>query len=308
MFKQSCTNLTTIPKQRVRQWLSAFETVVFDADGVLWHFDKAIDGAVEAFNQMGASGRRNFIVTNNSSMSCDSLVKKANNLGLEIDKSHMLSSSLSIANYLTTKNFQRKVYVVGDVGITEELAKLKICSFTVEPEQQQKPMHQISVEMVMDPDVGAVVVGKDDTFNVSTIIRACNYLQNRKILFLGTCMDSIYPIANNRVIIGAGAMIAAIKTVSGRKPLIMGKPNPWLLREPINCGLINPETTLMVGDTLSTDILFAHYNGFQSLFVGTGVNRLKDVEKLRNSGNEKMMQMVPDAYLPKLGLIHEFLS
>ncbi|EDW70087.1 glycerol-3-phosphate phosphatase [Drosophila virilis] len=308
MFKQSCTNLTTIPKQRVRQWLSTFETVVFDADGVLWHFNKAIDGSVEAYNQIRASGKRNFIVTNNSSMSNDSLVKKANDLGLDVDKNHMLSSSMSIANYLMTKNFQKKVYVVGDAGITEELGKLNICSFTVAPEQQEKSMHQVSLEMVMDPDVGAVVVGKDDTFNVTTIIRACNYLRNRKTLFLGTCLDTLYPIANNRIIIGAGAMIAAIKTVSGRKPLIMGKPNPWLLREPVSCGVINPETTLMIGDTLATDILFAHYNGFQSLFVGTGVNSLKDVEKLRNSGNEKMMHMVPDTYLPKLGFIHEFLT
>lgn len=59
--------------------------------------------------------------------------------------------------------------------------------------------------------------------------------------------------------------------------------------------------------SLATDILFAHYNGFQSLFVGTGVNSLKDVEKLRNSGNEKMMHMVPDTYLPKLCFINEFL-
>ncbi|EDV97662.1 GH14576 [Drosophila grimshawi] len=308
MFKHSCTHLTTLTKQRVLQWLGTIETVLFDADGVLWDNDKPIASAVNAFNTLRAAGKRNYIVTNNTTVSCDGILKKAISLGLETDKDHIISASLSVADYLANKKFQKKVFLVGESGISEELANLDICSFTVKPEPMNKSMKDFTLELKLDPDVGAIVVGRDDNFNVPTLIRANSYLQNRRILFLGAGMDKGYPIGENRrMVVGGGPIIAAIKTVSERKPLILGKPNPWMLRRPISAGLINPETTLMIGDTIQTDIMFAYNTGCQSLLVGTGVSSLKDVAKIRNSGNDKMMVMVPDFYLPNLEPISEHL-
>lgn len=183
MFRQTCTILTKLPKQRVRQWLSTFETIICDADGVLWHFDKAIEGAPETFNLLNSSGRRTFVVTNNSAVISDVLVKKANDFGIEVKDGFMLTSSLSIAKYLAGKKFAKKAYVVGEPGIREELAKLDICSFSVNYEKTDKSMFKYAMEMKLDPDVGAVIVGKDDTFTVQTIIRACGYLQNKQVLF-----------------------------------------------------------------------------------------------------------------------------
>ncbi|KAL7733803.1 hypothetical protein ACLKA6_011526 [Drosophila palustris] len=307
MFKQTCTNLTKLPKQRVRQWLSTFETIICDADGVLWHFNKSIDGAPETFNLLKSSGRRTFVVTNNSAELAEVLVKKANGFGIDVNDASMLTSATSIAKYLASKKFGKKAYVVGESGIREELAKLDICSFSVNYEKTDMSMLKYAKAMKLDPDVGAVIVGKDDTFTVQTIIRACGYLQNPRVLFLGTCLDGAYPIGNNRVLIGAGAMIAAIKTISERQPLILGKPNPMMVQEERNNGLINPETTLMIGDTLKTDILFAYNSGFQSMFVGTGVNNLEMVERIRCGGNKKLMAMIPDTYLPSLADLQEFI-
>lgn len=307
MFKQTFTNLTKLPKQRVRQWLSTFETIICDADGVLWHFDKAIDGAPETFNLLKSSGRSMFVVTNNSAVTSDVLIKKANDFGIEVNNGFMLTSAMSIANYLASKKFEKKVYIVGEPGIKEELAKIDICSFSVSAEKADIAMYTFAKEMKLDPEVGAVIVAKDDTFTVHTIMRACGYLLNERVLFLGTCLDGAYPIGNNRVLVGAGAMIAAVKTISGRKPLILGKPNPWMVKEACNSGLINPETTLMIGDTLKTDMLFARNSGFQSLFVCTGVNTLKDIEMIRCSGNQKLLEMVPDAYLPSFSDLQEFI-
>ncbi|KAH8372430.1 hypothetical protein KR093_011585 [Drosophila rubida] len=306
MFKQTFTNLTQLPKQRVRQWLGTFETIICDADGVLWHFNKAIDGAPETFNLLKDSGRRMFIVTNNSSDESNALIKKARTFGIQLNDGHMATSAMSIAYYLANKKFKKKAYIVGEMGIKQELDKFDICSFMVKNEQGDKSMLQMAKEMKIEPDVGAVIVAKDDTFTVQTIIRACAYLLNKQVLFLGTCLDAAYPIGNNRMLVGAGAMIAAIKAISGRKPLILGKPNPLMFSEAINCGLINPETTLMIGDTLKTDILFAHNSGFQSMFVATGVNTVQDVEAARCSGTELGMAMVPDTFLPSLALLQEF--
>lgn len=249
MFKHTCTNLTTLPRQRVRQWLNGFETIICDADGVLWHFDESIDGSVEAFNGIQDSGRNIFIVSNNSCLSSENIRKKACNFGFNVLPNHVLNSGKAVGNYLSSKNFQKKVFVVGGIGIIEELEKLNICGFQFENERIKKSMREFATEMSVDADVGAVVVGRDDAFNVCKIIRACCYLKKPQTLFLGSCLDAAYPIGNNRVLAGAAAMIASVKTVTSRKPLILGKPNPWIVREPIKSGVINPGTTLMIGDT-----------------------------------------------------------
>jgi len=93
MFKQTCSDLTKLPKQRVRQWLSSIESVICDADGVLWHFSKALDGAVDTFNQLNTSGRKTFIVSNNSEISRIDMAKKAKDLGFTIQEDSVLTSS-----------------------------------------------------------------------------------------------------------------------------------------------------------------------------------------------------------------------
>ncbi|XP_017126816.1 pyridoxal phosphate phosphatase [Drosophila elegans] len=307
MFKQTCSDLTKLPKQRVRQWLSSFESVICDADGVLWHFAKEIEGAVETYNHLKSTGRNTFIATNNSETSRKDVVNKAKSFGIQIEEESVLTSSYSCANFLATKKFQKKAFVMGENGIHYELENLGICSAKVS-ETLERPIHEFVADLKLDPDVGAVVVGRDEGFNMAKVVRAGTYLLNPSILFLGTCLDAAYPIGNNRVIVGAAATLAAVKAFTGRKPLVLGKPNPWMAASLLHSGVIKPETTLMVGDTLETDIRFSANCKFQSLMVGSGVNSLKDVQKIVEEGDPKKMDLVPDTYLPSFGHLMEFLG
>ncbi|XP_022208342.2 glycerol-3-phosphate phosphatase isoform X1 [Drosophila obscura] len=307
MFKRSCTDLTKIPKEQVRQWLSTIESVIFDADGVLWHLNRPVDGSVETFNMLKSSGRKTFVATNHSGFLTKDLAAKATKFGFDTEEEQMLSSALSVAKFLSSKGFKKKAYVVGESAIVGELAKENICSFCLGKEKLVKPMDQFARDMELDPEVGAVIIGKDEGFNVPKLIRASSYLQDPNVLFLGTCLDTAYPVAKDRIIVGAGAMVAAVKAISGRKPLILGKPNPWMIDQLLQCGILKPESTLMVGDTLYTDILFASNCGFQSLLVGTGVSSLKDVRQIRNGEEQNKIEMLPDTYLPSLGHLQEFL-
>ncbi|KAH8296740.1 hypothetical protein KR054_010665 [Drosophila jambulina] len=307
MFKQTFTDLTKVPKDKVRQWLSSIKSVICDADGVLWHLDAAIDGSVETFNYVGDSGRSKFIVTNNAALPRSAFHKKACNFGMNIDEDQIMTSSFSCAHHLASQKFQKKVFYMGEYGIKHEMEKAGLSCFKVD-EKMDKPMQEFVKDLELDPDVGAVVVGRDECFNMAKVMRAGFYLQDPKVIFLGTCMDGAYPICPNRVMIGAGAMLASVKAFTGRKPLVMGKPNPWMVDKLTQKGLIEPQSTLMVGDTLETDILFAKNCGFHSLFVGTGVNSRKDVEKIIDANNPEKMDLVPDTYLPSFGHLLEFLS
>ncbi|XP_030373012.1 pyridoxal phosphate phosphatase [Scaptodrosophila lebanonensis] len=308
MFKQSCTNLKKLPKQRVRKWLGGIETIIFDADGVLWSFGEAIKGSVDTFNLIRSLGRNTFVATNNSEALTETLVKKALGFGYELKEQELISSSMSIANFLASRQFQKKVYVIGEQGVADELAKVGICSEFKIKDELTVPSKQFAAEMEIDEDVGAVVVAKDDNFSVAKIIRACNYLQNPKTLFLATCVDASYPIGvGNRIIVGAAAMLAAVQAICKRKPLILGKPNPLMAAELLQCGVIKPETTLMVGDTLHTDIAFGCNCGFHTMLVGTGVSSLKEAQALIEDDDDKKKNMIPDTYLPSVCDLQEFL-
>jgi ribonucleotide monophosphatase NagD (HAD superfamily) len=56
---------------------------------------------------------------------------------------------------------------------------------------------------------------------------------------------------------------------------------------------------LVIGDSLSTDVLFGKRAGFSTLLVETGTHRMKDVEEVIekiNSGDESedLRNMIPD--------------
>ncbi len=67
--------------------------------------------------------------------------------------------------------------------------------------------------------------------------------------------------------------MAALVEASGRQPdLVIGKPEPGLLREAATVAGVPVEEAIVIGDGLRTDILAAHRVGARSILVLTGVS------------------------------------
>ena len=58
----------------------------------------------------------------------------------------------------------------------------------------------------------------------------------------------------------------------------------------------------MVGDRLSTDIIFGNQGGLQTLLVLTGVTKHKELNEIQQE------VMKPDAYIQSLGDLAQFLN
>ncbi len=72
----------------------------------------------------------------------------------------------------------------------------------------------------------------------------------------------------------AGATLAALEHMTGRKPdLIGGKPSPLMLRVAGELLQLPPQRCLLAGDRLETDIRMAQQAGFTSVLVLSGVTR-----------------------------------
>jgi 4-nitrophenyl phosphatase/phosphoglycolate phosphatase len=83
-----------------------------------------IDGIPETLAKLRAAGKRMFFVTNNSTKSRAGYKSKFDSLGLDIPPEEIFSSSFAAAAYLEQSKFKesgKKVYIIGEVGICEEL-------------------------------------------------------------------------------------------------------------------------------------------------------------------------------------------
>ncbi|GIV04999.1 MAG: sugar-phosphatase [Fimbriimonadales bacterium] len=247
-------------RERLPGLASRFETFVFDLDGVVYRGKQPLPHAIEVLNLLQDSGRQVFFLTNNSGATRQQYAEKLQAMGVEAHPEQFITSGWATALYLQRALEQgARLFVVGEPGLKQELCA---AGFEV-------------VESVEPNLPAAVVVGIDRTFNYERLAQA-QYAILNGAWFIATNADATYP-AEDRLLPGAGAIVAAIATATGHKPRIIGKPNPQILQPYIERGQIRPEQTLLVGDRLDTDIALANLLHIPCALVLTGVSTREDV-------------------------------
>mmetsp|Transcript_35451 Transcript_35451/g.79445 ORF Transcript_35451/g.79445 Transcript_35451/m.79445 type:complete len:348 (+) Transcript_35451:103-1146(+) len=275
------------------QLIDNADVFIFDCDGVIWRGDSLIDGVPAVLDQLRAAGKRCFFVTNNSTKSRKGYKKKFDSLGLDVPPEEIFSSSFAAAAYFEQTKFKdtgKKVYVIGEVGIEEELdligvpwiggESFKDTVATLGPGQM---VHQ-------DPDVGAVVVGFDRHINYYKIQYAQLCInENPGCQFIATNLDAVTHLTDAQEWAGNGSMVGAIKGCTGKEPTVVGKPAPLMVDYICDQFGAARDRICMVGDRLDTDVLFGKNNGMKSCLVLSGVTT---EQKLLGPGN----RIVPDFY------------
>ncbi|KAI0287186.1 Haloacid dehalogenase-like hydrolase-domain-containing protein [Russula brevipes] len=77
---------------RYQELLDQYDTWMFDCDGVLWHGDRIIDGAVEVLQVLRTQKKRVLFVTNGAAKSRHNYKKKFDGLGIEAHVVRIFSS------------------------------------------------------------------------------------------------------------------------------------------------------------------------------------------------------------------------
>ncbi|KAH7926885.1 2-phosphoglycolate phosphatase [Leucogyrophana mollusca] len=260
--------------------LDKFDTWMFDCDGVLWHGDRLIDGAVEVLDILRKRGKRLLFVTNNASKSRKSYKGKFDQLGVEARVDEIYGSAYAAAVYISSVMKlpkDKKVYVIGMTGIEEELREEGV-SFIGGTDPADCTLEPFSLtNFTLDPDVGAVLCGLDVHVNYTKLSKAFQYLtRNPGCQFLVTNEDSTYPSADG-LLPGAGAISAPLRFALEKDPISIGKPAKTML-DCIQAKVhFDPKRTIMIGDRLNTDILFGQAGGLSTLLVMTGITLEKDI-------------------------------
>ncbi|KAH0969886.1 hypothetical protein GBA52_022042 [Prunus armeniaca] len=267
--------------QNVNQLLDSVQAFLFDCDaGVIWKGDKLIDGVPETLHMLRSkalslssiSGKKLVFVTNNSTKSRSQYANKFLSLGISVTE--IFSSSFAAAMYLQLINFpqHKKVYVIGEQGILEEL---QLAGFTAlgGPEDGKKTA-QLKSNCLFEHDksVGAVVVGLDQYINYYKLQYGTLCIrENPGCLFIATNRDAVGHMTDLQEWPGAGCMVAAICGSTQKEPIVVGKPSNFLMEFLLKKFDISCSKMCMVGDRLDTDILFGQNAGCRTLLVLSGV-------------------------------------
>lgn len=256
--------------------------------------DSLIDGIPETLDKLRKAGKKMFFVTNNSTKSRAGYKKKFDGLGLtEVAPEEIFSSSFAAAAYLEQTKFptdgSKKVYVIGEVGIGEELDLIGIPHLGGPADTGKAPDMGPGGKMEVDEDVGAVIVGFDRNVNYYKIQYAQLCINEGGAEFIATNLDAVTHLTDAQEWAGNGSMVGAIKGCTGQEPTLVGKPSPLMIDYIESKYGVDRNRICMVGDRLDTDVLFGTDNGLQSLLVLSGVT---SEEKLLDPSNA----ITPDYY------------
>ncbi len=246
------------------------KVVVFDADGVLVHGSTLYPAGLPAWQWVQRSGRRTYLLTNNSMRSRSAYARRWQRMGFPLRRSEIVTSGYLAALYLRRElaggRIRPHIFVVGGPGIPAELKAVGVPGSWTRDPADERPAHY-------------VLVGLDKQVNYRKLSRALRAILYDGAVFLATNRDATYPTERG-LFPGAGSIVAALAASAGREPAaVMGKPEPRaleLIAREVGCSL---EELLVVGDRLETDILCARRAGAWSALVLSGVT---DRKRLRS--------------------------
>lgn len=233
-------------------------------DGVLYRGEKPVVGAREAVNELRRRGLKLMFLTNNSTLSRASYVKKLRGMGIVAEKEEIFTSGYVAAVYLKEHFPSAKVFAIGGRGLLEELREAGV--HLLDAAEAMKATH--------------VVAGLDPQLTYKKIEAATKAIFNGAD-FLATNLDSTYPVSNG-LAPGAGAVMGALEGATGVKPrMVFGKPAPAIVEMAIKRLGVKRKRIAIVGDRVDTDMSVGRRLGLRTILVLTGVAKMRDVRQAK---------------------------
>ncbi len=234
-----------------------FQAGLYDLDGVVYVGAAAVPRAAESIAAAEGIGLRSAYVTNNAARAPHEVATHLRELGLTVDDSDVVTSAQAGARVLVDLvPAGSAVFVVGGPGIDEALT---VRGFRPVRSRADEP---VAVIQGFGPDVGWRQLAD------------ASYLIEGAVPWVATNLDATIPTPGG-IAPGNGTLVAAVRTATGREPVVAGKPEPPLMLESME--RMGGGAAVVIGDRLDTDILGAVRVGLPSLLVLTGVSRSREV-------------------------------
>ena len=230
---------------------------LIDMDGVVYRGGEVIPGACEFINCLVDREIPFTFFTNNSQRTCRDTTIKMNRLGFRITEKNVFNCAMATARFLKRQKPDGTAFVIGEGGLLQAL--------------------HFNGYAIVDSAPDYVIVGEGRTLNMEAIEAATNMILNGAKL-ISTNPDPNCPTATGTRP-GCGAVVAMLETATGIKAFSLGKPSPVMMREARKEIGLTAEETIVIGDTMDTDILGGVQMGYETILVLSGGTKLADLDK-----------------------------
>lgn len=235
---------------------------LLDMDGTLYIGGQAVPGAVELLAALRAAGRPHLVLTNNSSKARSRYRERLALLGMPVPLSAVLTSGGASAEWLRDHTALRRPYVLGTPALKGECRRAGLLPSPA-------------------AEADCVLLGYDTGVTYRTLSDACLAVA-RGLPYYATHADRTC-IAPEGLLPDAGALIAAIDVTTGRRPVILGKPEASMVAAGLSRLGTSPDETLILGDQLDTDMMLGQSSGILSVLTlsGEAALRAREYENVR---------------------------
>jgi NagD protein len=230
---------------------------LIDMDGVIYRGHELIAGADRFIQELRSRQVPFLFLTNNSQRTRRDVATRLQRLGVNVEEEHVFTCAMATARFLAQQKPGGTAYVIGEGGL---LTALHTAGYSI-----------------VDRDPDYVVVGEGRTFSFEMAEAALNMLLAGAKL-VATNLDPNCPTQDGSRP-GCGALVAMLESASGIKAFSVGKPSPVMMRAARKELSLTTDQTVMIGDTMDTDILGGVQLGFKTVLALTGTTREADLTR-----------------------------
>jgi HAD superfamily hydrolase (TIGR01450 family) len=191
------------------------------------------------------AGKEVRFLTNDPRPTRRQVCRRLAGMGVRVDAEEVITSGWATASYLL-QNGVESAYVIGSRGLASE-----ICG--------------VGVEVVDRGPCEVVVVGSDEHVSYSHIRQASRYIFEGA-RFIATNADGSFPSPKGPLP-GTGAILEAVRVTTNEKPVVVGKPFLPMYDMALRDLRTARERTVMIGDTLDSDLAGANRAGISGVLV-----------------------------------------
>jgi len=234
---------------------------LFDMDGTLYLDNDLFDGALDILRHIRESGGKAVFVTNNSSKNVEGYVEKMARLGIPTTKEDFMTSAQAAGQHLKKTHKEGKIYVFGTQALYTML----------------RDDYGLSVTRELEEDITCLLIAYDTELTFQKMEDASRLLLGEpELTYLATNPDMVCP-RDFGYVPDCGALAQSLFYATGRRPQVIGKPEPamaLLAMERFGC---SPEETVLLGDRVYTDIRCGISAGIDSVLVLSGESTMDTV-------------------------------
>jgi len=257
---------------------SRIQAFFLDLDGTCYVGSRELPATIPFLRLLLARGIPYLFLTNNSSTTAQVYVEKLRRRGFPVREDQVLTCADAAARHLLRETPFRRLYLVATPLVEEEFRRH---GFTLTFEGAE-----------------AALLTFDTGITYRKLEELAHLLQ-AGVPYYATQPD-ITCITEKGLTPDVGVFIAGLKAMTGREPVILGKPSRSMVEAGLErLGLDVPDHVAMVGDQLDTDITMGVTLGLISFLVLTG-------ETTREKAD--VFHLKPDRVVRDLGEIHAGLT